>query len=348
MGSRLERRDPTLETGRGLVSAATGHGFPLPFLLKGPAVELPEQSADAKPSDRHITDRHGTDMRRKLSSVGDRLLCRQWRHRAIPALLASLLAFLLTPGVSQAQDWELIVCADPNAPPFSQRDETGFENQIAYILADELGATLTFFWIPQARTLMSERFRIGACDLIIGLPESSAGTLSTLTYYRSPYVFVYRADEDYDIFTFDDPILRDLRLGVEPTNSPATLALERRGLGANIVLEVDFVVRNVVDPVIAAVAAGEIDVAIMWGPTAGYHAQQSTVELIVMPVPLFEPPFIPMFINMVIGVRLGDESFRDLLDIAIVNRWDDIQAVLEELDIPRMPLVPPIITLELP
>jgi hypothetical protein len=55
-----------------------------------------------------------------------------------------------------------------------------------------------------------------------------------------------------------------------------------------------------------------------------------------------------MFINMVAGVRHGDEFLRDMVDIAIVNRWDDIQAVLDDMDIPRMDLVPPVLTLDEP
>jgi mxaJ protein len=101
-------------------------------------------------------------------------------------------------------------------------------------------------------------------------------------------------------------------------------------------------------PAIEAVANNEIDVAIVWGPAAGYYAARQDVELVVQPVPPFDPPFTPMYVNISIGVRLGDESLRDAIDIALTNRWDDIYAVLEEYNIPTMPLPQPTLTIEVP
>lgn len=251
----------------------------------------------------------------------------------------------------RAPEWELIVCADPSANPFSSRDETGFENRIAHILADEMGATLEFYWIPQVRTLMTDAIREGRCDMIIGLADGVGGALTTITYYRSPYVFVYRTDEDYEVATFDDAILRDLRIGVQPIESPAHEALLRRGLRGNILLETQVFQGGAGDPLetmIAAVADGQIDVLVTWGPAAGYYAEQQPVSLTVVATPPFEPPIIQMYINMVAGVRLGDDSFRDRLDIAMVNRWDEIQSVLDDANIPRLPLSPPVLTIGVP
>ncbi len=87
-----------------------------------------------------------------------------------------------------------------------------------------------------------------------------------------------------------------------------------------------------------AVAAGDIDVGIAWGPVAGYFAAQHDVELKVVPVsPEFEPPTIFMSVPMTMAVRPGDEALRDRLNIAIASRWDDIQAVLEEYGVPLSP-----------
>jgi quinoprotein dehydrogenase-associated probable ABC transporter substrate-binding protein len=267
------------------------------------------------------------------------------------ALLATAFGPAAGPATAQTTDWDLAVCADPNALPFSHQDETGFENRIAAILADELGAALVFHWVPQVRTLMNDALREGSCDLIVGVAEGAGPTLPTLTYYRAPYVFVYRSNEDYELATFDDAILHDLRIGVHPIESPAHQALLGRGLAPNIVMQAQVGLggdNNPLAPIIAAVAAGEIDVAVAWGPPAGYYATQQDVALTVSPTPPFEPPLIQMYLNMVAGVRLGDEALRDLIDIAIVNRWDDIQAILAETGIPTMPLAPPILTIEAP
>ena len=264
---------------------------------------------------------------------------------------ACILAISLASSWAQPSKWELVVCADPNTPPFSVRDGSGFENRIADIIADEIGATLGYYWVRQAQALINDALRSGACDVIFGLAEGAGAVLTTLTYYRSPYVFVYRADADYDIFTFDDPILRELRIGVG-TDSPAHLALFSRGLDGNIAVETQYllagIANDVLERIVSAVAVGDIDVAVVWGPGAGYYASRHPVNLTLTAVPPFDPPAVQMYINIVAGVRLGDEDLRDLLDVAIVNRWDEIQAALDAYDIPRMPLTPPILTIEPP
>lgn len=272
-------------------------------------------------------------------------------QRTVRALTLAGIAALGAATAAPAQAWELRVCADPNALPFSHRDESGFENRIAEILADDLGATLTYEWYPQITAMISERLRTGHCDLIISTAGSQDTVLGTISYYRAPFVFVYRADEGYDIRTFDDPVLADLKIGVQPAEGPTHRALMNRGLGGNVLIEFAFLGgddEDPLEPAIAAVAEGVLDVAIVWGPAAGYYADQQDVEMVVQPVPPFEPPFIPMYINIGIGTRLGDESLRDLLDIALVNRWDEIIAVLDDYDIPTMPLPRPTLTLELP
>jgi len=263
----------------------------------------------------------------------------------------AIAAAALAPMVAStsAQAWELRVCADPNALPFSHRDETGFENRIAEIIADDLGATLTYEWYPQINAMISQRLRTGQCDVIMGTAGNQGTVLGTLSYYRAPFVFVYRADEAYDIRTFDDPILADLDIGVQPAEGPTHRALMNRGLGRNIVQQFGFLggdAEDPLEPAIEAVARGDLDVAVVWGPAAGYYADQQDAELVVQPVPPFEPPFIPMYINIGIGTRLGDQSLRDLLDIALVRRWDDIQAVIDSYGIPTMPLPKPTLTLE--
>ena len=263
-------------------------------------------------------------------------------------IAASVVAIALLLGSTQAGAWELTVCADSSSPPFSSRDETGFENRIAQILADELGGTVSYVWVPENRVLIYMFLREGDCDVVMGVPDGTGTVLATVAYYRSPYVFVQRSGEAYTIQTFDDAELLDLRIGVFPSDSPAHHALLRRGLADNIILETLDLVGGEADPVdvvLAAVADGTIDIAVLWGPAGGYQAARQSVELTVTAVPPFEPPFIPMFINMVAGVRLGDEFLRDRLDVAIVNRWDDIQTVLDDMGIPRMDLVPPVLTL---
>ena len=73
-----------------------------------------------------------------------------------------------------------------------------------------------------------------------------------------------------------------------------------------------------------------------------------TLSVLLRPravTPEFEPPFTPMFINIVVGVRRGDEALRDLINTGIALRWDEIAAVLKEFNVPTMPLPRPMLTL---
>ncbi len=267
-------------------------------------------------------------------------------------LTAATVAVLGVAAASSANAWEMRVCADPSVPPFSrQADQSGLENRIAHIIADHLGAELTFVWFPQGEEMTRRHFRVGNCDVVMGVQDGQEGYLTTFSYYRSPFVFVYRADAGYNITTFDDPILHQLRLGVQPQGGPVHEALMTRGLGNNILAQFANTYGTNPDPIgqaFQALVNGEVDVMLMWGGGAGYFAAQQPVAFDVVAVPPFEPPFIPMFINVAMGVRPGDESLRDLLDIAIAETWDEIYAVLNEFHMPLMELPRPTLTIDAP
>jgi quinoprotein dehydrogenase-associated probable ABC transporter substrate-binding protein len=237
------------------------------------------------------------------------------------------------------------VCADPNHLPYSKSDQSGFDNRIAALLAEALGAELTFEWFPQNPQMFSEHLRVGNCDIIIGVQDGQATVLSTLAYYRSPFVFIQKADRPFLVNMFDDPILPTLRIGVQDAIGAPHDALRIRGMGPSIAKYFDFEVTAGVEDV----AKGEVDIAVAWGPSAGYYAAQQSVPLIVSPVtPEFEPPFTPMFVNIAIGVRRGEEELQKMLDKAIAKQWDKIIAVLAEFHIPTMELQKPLLTVEGP
>jgi mxaJ protein len=267
-----------------------------------------------------------------------------------------LLLFLL-PGLALGQAWEMRVCADPNNLPYSNEQEEGFENRIAEIIAEDLDAKLTYVWFPQRLGLSREVFREGECDLVMGLNDGHPQFLTTLPYYRSSYVFVYREDSPFEVSSLDDPVLRELKIGIHVPGgadnvTPPAQALADRGLSHNLVgfsIFGDYSKPNPLSSIVEAVAEGEIDVAVVWGPVAGYFAKEQAVELELVPVlPQIELPFLPMVFSISIGLRRGDEDFRDLLHQAFARRWEEIQAVLREYGVPLEPLPKPMLQNEGP
>lgn len=242
----------------------------------------------------------------------------------------------------------LRVCADPNNLPFSNNRLEGFENRVAEILARELGAELEYTWRPQRRGFIRETIRAGACDLVMGVPSSIELLETTAPYYRSTYVFVYRRESHLRIASFDDPILRRLEVGVQVigddgANAPPAHALANRGIVSNVrgyTVYGDYREPNPPARIIDAVAAGEIDVAIAWGPLAGYFARRQDVALEISPVsPQIDLPFLPFIYDISLGVRRGETGFKEELEAALERRRAEIAKILDDYNVPRIDTV---------
>lgn len=266
------------------------------------------------------------------------------RHRRpVTIAFTVLVALLVAPNV-RAAGWEMRVCADPVTLPFTMRDGSGLDNKIAAILADDLGASLSYDWHLNNADMVDLELRQGKCDLIMGVPDGYRGLLNTVPYYRSPYVFVYRADSGLHISSLTDPALANLRIGVQYGLLPQDV-LVQEGFQKSVVQDYmgDATVPDHLGKVIRAVAVGDIQVGIAWGAVAGYFASKDPVKLDVVKVtPEIDDNGNIMSETMTIAVRVDDLSLRDALDKAIADRWDDIQAVLEQYHVPVEPLPRPV------
>lgn len=244
---------------------------------------------------------------------------------------------------------ELRVCADPNNLPFTNRQGEGFENRIAELVARDLHARLTYTWWAQRRGFFRNTLNASLCDVVMGVPSDLDMVRPTAPYYRSSYVFVTRRDRNLRITSLDDPVLRRLRIGVQLIgndymNTPPAHALSRRGIVRNVVgytVYGDYSKPNPPARILDALARGEVDVAIVWGPLGGYFATRERTPLVIAPVtPEMEPPGIPLAYNISMGVRKADDALRRELDRVIVRRRVEIDRILEAFGVPRRPLPP--------
>lgn len=246
-------------------------------------------------------------------------------------------------GVVSAKARELRVCADPNNLPFSAEDGSGFENRIAKVLADEMDAELDYTWRAQRRGFLRNTLNAGKCDVVMGYPPNYQLLRSTRPYYRSSYVFVQRAGEK-SITNFDDPALKQRKIGVQlvgddGANTPPVQILAKHGIVENVrgyMVYGDYRSNAPLSPIIEAVANGDVGVAVVWGPTAGYFAAQSETPLSLTPV-LFDPTILtqPMTYDIAVGVRKTDTELADEIDHALRKRRDEIDAILADFHVPR-------------
>jgi mxaJ protein len=242
------------------------------------------------------------------------------------------------------QNRVLRVCADPNNLPFSNDRLEGFENRIAEVIASELNASVEYTWWAQRRGFFRNTLNSRKCDLVMGIPEQFDQALPTSPYYRSIYSFVYRKDRRLNIRSYDDPRLHHLKIGLQISNedyAPPALALARRNiLGSNIItysVYGDYAEDNPPARIIDAVVGRDVDLAIVWGPLAGYFARQQQGVLDVVPVsPETDSPVLPMAFDISMGVRKGEQAFKEEIDQVLVRRREDIERILDEYGVPRV------------
>jgi mxaJ protein len=256
------------------------------------------------------------------------------------------LAMLLAAVVSYAAA-PLRVCSDPNDLPFSNMQKQGFENTLAEMVGQELQRPIDFVWWPPRARFKEKWLKAGRCDLVMGTTSSSDDLLTTRPYYRSSYVFVSRRDRNIAVVSLTDASLKNYRIGAQIIGDdgetvPPAEEMAQQGLVNNIVgysLYGDPLSQNPSARIITAVENGDVDLAVAWGPLAGYFARKSAVPLQVTPIS--QAPHaaaIPVAFSISMGVMLGNTVLRDQLNRFIVGHHEEIRALLLSYGVPLLEL----------
>ena len=239
----------------------------------------------------------------------------------------------------------LTVCADPNNLPFSNRAGEGFENRIAALLAREMNADISYVWWAQRRGYVRNTLTEAKCDIWPGVASGVDMVTTTKPYYRSTYVFVTRADKPLSGLSFDDPRLKSVKIGVQMVgndamNTPPAHAMSKRGIIDNIrgfMLYGDYAKPNPPAAIIDAVASGDIDVAVVWGPLGGYFAAKSPVKMRVEPVtPQLDGAGWPMAYDISMGVRRNTPVVQNEVEAILAKQAKQVGAILAEFHVPRV------------
>jgi len=237
----------------------------------------------------------------------------------------------------------LRVCADPNNLPYSNDARQGFENKLADLVAKKLHAGLEYYWQPQRRGFVRNTLKANLCDVIMGIPKDSDMVSTTEPYYRSTYVFVTRKASGLHVTSMNSPVLRKARIGVQVvgddyTNTPPMHALAKRGIVRNVAgyrVTDDYAKANPPARLIEALAKGEVDIAIAWGPIAGYFSQQQSVALELTPVaPGTDLPSLAFVFDISMGVRRGEDHLKRELDEIIKESSVEIADILRTYGVP--------------
>ena len=269
------------------------------------------------------------------------------RARTRAAVAIALLPFLAGVRDAAAQHLPdlvttdvLRVCGDPGNMPFSERKEDGFENRIAGIIADELKVKVRYYWLTQGPGFVRNTLGTGLCDLIVGSALGSEGVQNTNPYYRSVYTLIVKQGDLAGVSGLDDPKLKGKRIGViagtPPVNRMGDLGLIS-SMKAYAPYQLDPARKNqtVGAEIVSDLAAGQIDAAVLWGPSAGWLAKQSGTAMDVIPL-LKEPDRPPMSYRIAMAVRIGENDWKRSLNTILRKRRSDIEAVLRDFDVPLL------------
>ncbi len=270
-----------------------------------------------------------------------------------PSRTALFLALAVLAGGALAQDKPeprkaLRVCQDPNNLPFSNTRGEGIENRIAEVFGKALDLPVTYYSFPQRLAFIRNTLRYKLpgedypCDIVMGVPVGFDQVSVTKPYYRSTYALVFPQGKGLDqVKTVDDFLKLDrarldtLRIGIYD-RSPASDWLSKHGL---VDRGVPYKIMNA-DPnqypgeiIEKDLASGALDVAIVWGPIAGYFAKRVTSPALTV-VPMKSEPGVKFDYQMAMGVRYGEREWKQQVEALIESRQAEIQAILREFGVP--------------
>jgi len=233
----------------------------------------------------------------------------------------------------------LRVCADPNNLPFSNDKGEGYENRIAEFLAKKLGKELAYTYYPGASGFVRNTLNAHLCDVILGIPQGNDFVQPTNPYFRTSYAVVTKKGSALDGLTS----LADPRLLEKPhhiglvANTPPGNILAQLGLMGQVKpypLMVDTRFDSSSVAMMGDLDKGDIDMALLWGPIAGFYAGKTPGKYTVTPLP--DEPGTRMSFRIAFGVRHSDQNWKRDLNTFIARNKDELQKILKGYGVPML------------
>jgi len=232
----------------------------------------------------------------------------------------------------------LKVCADPGNMPLSSINQEGYQQKMAELLGKAMGAKVTFHWRPSIeRGMTRQTFAMDMCDVMFDMPAHYDLMLTTEPVYKTTYVLAYPSNKGLKLSGLDDPKLKDLKIGVYQT-SGIRAALAKRGIVNNVQLQTqshdgDIVPEHQPWYVVQRAMDGDIDVAGVYGPFAGWVKTMKHEPITIQPVNL-DDDTVPLEFEMAIGVRKTDAFLKYMLEFALDDNAKQVQKILKDYGVP--------------
>jgi quinoprotein dehydrogenase-associated probable ABC transporter substrate-binding protein len=258
-------------------------------------------------------------------------------------LAAGVFAMSATLAAQQATMGELVdraklrVCADPANLPFSNEQGEGFENKISELMADHMKVPVAYTWYPQTIGFVRNTLNARRCDLVMGVVSADELVQNTNPYYRSTYVLAHRTADGSKFADLSSPTMQEARIGVVAPTPPIDLLVQHGLLGQihSYALPADTRVDNPGRQMIDDLAAGRIDVALLWGPIAGYWASRQPVPITLVALESDRPgQHLDFRISM--GIRNNEPDWKHEINGLIQQLQPEIDRILLDYGVPLL------------
>jgi quinoprotein dehydrogenase-associated probable ABC transporter substrate-binding protein len=232
---------------------------------------------------------------------------------------------------------ELRVCADPHDLPFSNQEKQGVENKVAALLGHDAGLTVSYTWFPDSQGFVRATLMRHLCDVVMGTVSGVGDMDTTDSYYHTGYVMVTRAADNLKATSVGDPSLAAKKFGLVARTPPTDLLVKHNLLDQTkfYPLVVDTRVEQPTHEMLQDLVDKKIDVALLWGPFAGYYIKHDNLPL-KLTVLDAEPGIPRLDYHIAIGLRPSDAAFRRKLSQLVVKDQDKITQILRDDGIPLL------------
>lgn len=266
-------------------------------------------------------------------------------------IMASLLSVLTPAHANNGLPETLKVCAAANEMPYSNKQQQGFENEIAKTLAQSMDMPLEFVWSDKAAIfLVTEHLLKNECDVVMGVDSDDPRVATSDPYYKSGYVFVYRADKNLDISDWNSTDIQKLNRFVVVPGSPSEVMLREVGKyegNFNYTKSLsgfksprNKYIRLEPKKLISEVTSGKGDIAHLWAPEVARYVRDSDTPLEMVLSPEFGEieggEGIVQHYDQSVAVREDDKALLDAINKGLADAAPKITAILKKEGIPLL------------
>ena len=236
----------------------------------------------------------------------------------------------------------LRICADPNNLPYSHQNNLGYENKIADLFAKKLGnIPVTYSWYPMTSGFVRRTLDAKTCDLIITFPAIHELVQNSNPFYSSSYVMMTLEERNINIKSMSDPIIKEknYKIGIIHATPPTS------HVAKNKLFEQAKFYRQAADPrkqkpwkdVTNDLVEGKIDIAILWGPYAGYETKLAKKKIKLVPLTKEEKVGRgTMVYRFTMGIRRNEPEWGKTINDLIKDNQEEINEILREYNIPLL------------